>query len=303
MSKITKFFDVYGMKCHSCEVAVENEINKLNGIFSVDADHNNSMVIITFDNTKCIDEDIKKAIINSRFSNSNNLLIKIIALSIIIISIFFLGNNPFINDTPYFISKDTSLIMLFIIGILSSLNCIESCGEKIVKENFKISLLYNSGRVLSYTIIGGIVGAIGSIFYTHVKIQGFIQLIASLFIIIAGLNTVGIKTFHKLSFPQIFKKNICVTNYKNPFLVGYIDGFMPCTSLQTMQLYALASATFINGATSMFVFSIGTVPFMIWFNPFSKNLNIKYKELLFKSSGILIIILGLVLIQKSLSAL
>ena len=29
MSKITKFFDIYGMKCHSCELSVEHEINKL----------------------------------------------------------------------------------------------------------------------------------------------------------------------------------------------------------------------------------------------------------------------------------
>ena len=33
MSKITKFFDVYGMKCHSCESTVEHEINKLSGIY------------------------------------------------------------------------------------------------------------------------------------------------------------------------------------------------------------------------------------------------------------------------------
>ena len=26
MSKITKFFDIYGMKCHSCELSVEHEI-------------------------------------------------------------------------------------------------------------------------------------------------------------------------------------------------------------------------------------------------------------------------------------
>ncbi len=48
MSKITKFFDVYGMKCHSCEEVVEEEINKLQGIININADHKNSMVIVTF---------------------------------------------------------------------------------------------------------------------------------------------------------------------------------------------------------------------------------------------------------------
>ena len=49
MSKITKFFDVYGMKCHSCEAVVEEEINKLQGIININADHKNSMVIVTYE--------------------------------------------------------------------------------------------------------------------------------------------------------------------------------------------------------------------------------------------------------------
>ena len=55
MSKITKFFDVYGMKCHSCELSVEREINKLDGISNVSADHVNSMVIVTYDDDFCDD--------------------------------------------------------------------------------------------------------------------------------------------------------------------------------------------------------------------------------------------------------
>ena len=90
MSKITKFFDVYGMKCHSCELSVEREINKLDGISNVSADYVNSMVIVTYDDDFCDDNKIKNAIKNSGFSSSNNMLIKVLSLSIIIISMFFL---------------------------------------------------------------------------------------------------------------------------------------------------------------------------------------------------------------------
>ena len=75
MSKITKFFDVYGMKCHSCEVSVEHEINELNGITNVSADHENSMVIVTYDDEICDDNKIKTAIKNCGFSSSNNLFL------------------------------------------------------------------------------------------------------------------------------------------------------------------------------------------------------------------------------------
>ena len=69
MSKITKFFDIYGMKCHSCELSVEHEINKLKGISNVSADHENSMVIVTYDDDFCDDNKIKNAIKNSGFSS------------------------------------------------------------------------------------------------------------------------------------------------------------------------------------------------------------------------------------------
>jgi len=43
---------------------------------------------------------------------------------------------------------------------------------------------------------------------------------------------------------------------------GLLNGFMPCGPLQAMQLYALGTGSFIAGATSMFMFSLGTVPLM-----------------------------------------
>ena len=62
MSKIAKFFDVYGMKCHSCKTTVEHEINQLSGISSVHTNHKNSMVIVTYDNKLCNDIEIINAI-------------------------------------------------------------------------------------------------------------------------------------------------------------------------------------------------------------------------------------------------
>ncbi|MCU9813120.1 heavy-metal-associated domain-containing protein [Paraclostridium sp. AKS81] len=59
MSKITKSFDVYGMHCKSCETAIEEEIKNLNGVVSVDANHNKSNVLIVYDNDICNENKIK----------------------------------------------------------------------------------------------------------------------------------------------------------------------------------------------------------------------------------------------------
>ena len=313
MSKITKFFHVYGMKCHSCEVAVEEEINKLQGIVNIEAYHNNAMVIVTYENELCNDDKIKLAIKNSGFSSSNNMLIKVLSLSIVVISMFFLGNNPLIGSNTSFTSIETSFIMLFVLGFFTSFHCVGMCGGILLtqtinkydnindkKSSFKTALLYNGGRIISYTIIGGIVGALGSIFSATMQIQNFIKIIAGIFMIISGLHMIGIKILNDIKLPIFFKKSTCVNNHKNPFIVGYLSGFLPCGPLQTLQLYALSSGSFIMGASSMFVFSLGTLPIMLSFAYISSRMSTSFNETIYKYAGILIVILGILMIKPGI---
>lgn len=314
MSKITKFFDVYGMKCHSCEVSVEHEINELKGITNVSADYENSMVIVTYDDEICDDNKIKIAIKNCGFSSSNNMIIKVLSLSIIVISMFFLGNNPLTGKQTSFSNFETSFVMLFILGFFTSFHCVGMCGGILLtqtinkkennlckKSSFMTAIKYNSGRIISYTIIGGIVGALGSIFSTTVQIQNLIKVIAGVFMIISGLHMIGIKIFNNIHIPIFFKKSTCVNNHKNPFIIGYLSGFLPCGPLQTMQLYALSSGSFIMGASSMFVFSLGTLPIMLTFAYFSSRINSLFNEKIYKYVGILIVILGILMMKPSLN--
>lgn len=314
MSKITKFFDVYGMKCHSCESAVEDEINKIQGITNVSADHKNSMVIVTYDSSFCDDNKIKNAIKNSGFSCSNNMLIKVVSLSIIVISMFFLGNNPITGSNTSFSNIETSFIMLFVLGLFTSFHCIGMCGGIMLTQTFnkydnisdrrsslKTASLYNIGRIISYTIIGGIVGSLGSIFSSNIQVQSLIKIITGIFMIISGLHMIGIRILNNINLPIIFKKSTCVNNHKNPFIVGYLSGFLPCGPLQTMQLYALASGSFILGASSMFVFSLGTLPVMMSFAYISSRISKTFNNIIYKYAGILIIILGILMIKPGLN--
>ena len=56
------------------------------------------------------------------------------------------------------------------------------------KRNFMRPLLYNLGRVLSYTILGDIVGFIGSVISISKTVSGMIILIASLIMFLMSLN-------------------------------------------------------------------------------------------------------------------
>ena len=82
--------------------------------------------------------------------------------------------------------------LLFAVGLLTSLHCIAMCGginlsqcvtykfnenetNKITK--LKPSLMYNAGRVASYTLIGGIVGALGSVITFSGTAKGIVAIL------------------------------------------------------------------------------------------------------------------------------
>ena len=314
MSKITKSFDVYGMYCKSCETSIEEELKSLKGVFSVQANHNESNVIIVYENEFLNENEIRKSIKKAGYSTSKNSVSKFLGLGSMVIIMLFLSSNSLIGYDTNSLLSNASLFMLFIVGLLSSLHCVGMCGGIMLtqtldkdnlltskKSSFKTSLKYNFGRVISYTLLGGIIGALGSVFSISMKMQGFIQLIAALFMIIAGLNMFGIKLFKNINLNIPFMKKNCGQSNKNPFIVGLLNGFMPCGPLQTMQLYALGTGSFIMGALSMFAFSIGTVPLMLGFGYISSRLSKSLSNNIFKYSAIFIIILGISMGQRGLA--
>jgi sulfite exporter TauE/SafE/copper chaperone CopZ len=167
------------------------------------------------------------------------------------------------------------------------------------------SLLYNGGRVVSYTIIGGIVGAVGSLFSLSTALKGVMPVLAGAFMLFLGLRMLGI--FPWLSRLRIRlpglpgRKLSAAASRRGPFVVGLLNGLMPCGPLQTMQVYALGTGSLLAGALSMFLFSLGTVPLMLGFGLISSLLSAKFNSRMLKASGALVLVLGLVMFTRGMS--
>jgi sulfite exporter TauE/SafE len=210
--------------------------------------------------------------------------------------------------------------ILFIVGMLTSLHCVAMCGgiNLSVCVSYKVepqeggrfvklipSTLYNAGRVVSYTVIGGIVGAIGSVFRISNSGSAFITIFAGVFMIIMGVNMLNIFPWlRKLNprMPKVFAKKINTgKNKKGPFVVGLLNGLMPCGPLQAMQLYALGTGSFITGALSMFLFSLGTVPLLFLFGALGSMLSSKFTKNMIKVSAMLVVVLGIAMINRGVA--
>jgi Uncharacterized protein conserved in bacteria len=116
-----------------------------------------------------------------------------------------------------------------------------------------------------------------------------------------GLNMTGFSLFRKFNIKLPWSSCKIKNKPKAPFLVGILNGLMPCGPLQTMQLYALGTGSAMAGAISMFLFSLGTVPLMLVFGAISGLLSKGYTKQLLKFSGILVVVLGLIMGNRGLA--
>jgi sulfite exporter TauE/SafE/copper chaperone CopZ len=217
--------------------------------------------------------------------------------------------------------------LIFVVGLLTSLHCIAMCGGIVLSQGIKRnepdgsaqpvsaspdlkarllpSLLYNGGRVVSYTIIGGIVGALGSLFSLSTTLKGVMPIIAGAFMLFLGVRMLGIFPWLsrlKVRFPGLGgQKMRSAASGRGPFVVGLLNGLMPCGPLQTMQVYALGTGSFIAGALSMFLFSLGTVPLLLGFGAISAFLSARFNRGMLKASGVLVMALGLVMFTRGVN--
>lgn len=331
----TKQLTVEGMSCSGCELKIEKKLKASKGVHKVEASYNNGRVIVTFDKNLINLSEIKQTINaldysvvtngakQSSANKSGSLNLSQLAyIAVIILGAFMIinrfGGFDVFNAFPQ-AKEGMSYAALFIIGLLTSVHCIAMCGGINLSQcatintgisdnklsNLRPSLLYNLGRVISYTVIGGIVGALGSVISLSGGAKGAVAIFAGIFMVIMGLNMLNVFPLLRkfsLRMPKLFTSGINnrATN-NSPFFVGLLNGLMPCGPLQAMQLYALSTGDPLKGAVSMFLFSFGTVPLMFGIGAISTLLSKRFTSQMMSVSAVLVIILGVFMLNNGLS--
>lgn len=218
---------------------------------------------------------------------------------------YLFGYNVF-NAIPA-VDSSLSYGMLFVTGLLTSIHCVSMCGaigilassESNSVRSFKRPLLYNAGRVLSYTVTGGVVGLVGSAFSVSATVRGVVILVAAIVMLLMALSMLGFLSFH---LPHVFKIRTGGKR-RGAFVLGLLNGLMPCGPLQAMQIYALSTGSFWCGALSMALFALGTVPLML-FSGAALNLSRgKAKIVIGKVAAVLMVILSVSMLNRGLRSL
>jgi len=119
-----------------------------------------------------------------------------------------------------------------------------------------------------------------------------------------GMNLLGIFSFSSFVsklFAGLYDRINPKGRKLSPFVVGLLNGFMPCGPLQGMQLYALSTGSFIIGSLSMFFFALGTFPLMFFLGALTSFLSKKFAGSMMKLSGIIVIFLSITMFSNGLT--
>jgi len=205
------------------------------------------------------------------------------------------------------------LITAFTIGLIGSLHCIGMCGPIAIaiplhKQNWlmKISggLLYNSGRIITYGILGALFGLLGR----GIQLAGLQQW--------ASIG-IGIVMILSVIFPVLFKEKIkldkiftgyasrLIGSFRKLFtnsspgsllLIGLLNGLLPCGLVYMAIAGAINTNDVAMGVAFMVMFGIGTTPTLLIVSLVGNVISIGFRNKVKKVVPVFIIILGLLFI-------
>lgn len=334
MSRIIKL-NIGGMHCKACKALIEEEVGALEGVEKIEVDlvkETGTLKIKDEDNLKEVFKTIKKIGYSAEQANEEkalekkslkkNYIIAVIFLTLFMLGYFLLQSLGGFQILSALNEKNISYSLIFLIGVLASFHCIGMCGgfvvsytiadgeQKLGQKKYNKHFLYNLGRLISYTIIGGILGGFGSVFGINPSFSGTLLFLAGIIMILMGLSILtNFKVLRNMtkffgSFEFVAKylyRNKKSTKPKGPLMIGLLTGLMPCGPLQAMQLYALTTGSIIEGAFSMFLYSLGTIPLMFGFGTIVGMFSGSKIKQIIKISGAVVILLGFVMINRGLT--
>jgi uncharacterized protein len=166
----------------------------------------------------------------------------------------------------------------FITGLLGSFHCLGMCGPIAMIAPTADSygrfitgrLIYNAGRIATYSLIGLVMGTFG-MGLQLAGIQQYISIIMGIILLVIAFGQItGISVFgryklldnYKNRVQKQFAKFLSKSSLWAQFAVGVLNGLLPCGLVYIALAGALTTGTYLQGAAYMALFGLGTLPMM-----------------------------------------
>lgn len=325
----THTFHIKGMHCTACTLLTEGELMTVAGVSSAKPSLTTHTVEVCGDFGNRSKEDICRELseriekhgyslsLEKQQSEKNwsefTVAIPIaMGFAVLFVLLQKLGIVNLVN------TSNVSYGTAFMIGVIASLStCMAVVGGLVLSmsatfaregDNVRPQILFHTGRLVAFFILGGVIGTLGSAFTLGPTGTFVLGLLVGLVMLILGINLLDVFPWAKrfqFSMPKFLGKHALgvseLNHWLTPLLVGIATFFLPCGFTQAMQLYSLTTGSFLGGALTMFSFALGTLPVLalIGFSSFSIKNSTK-AGIFFKSAGLIVILFALFNMTNSL---
>lgn len=210
------------------------------------------------------------------------------------------------------------LYSALVLGLIGSLHCAGMCGPIAIalplsKDSWvsRIAggLSYNIGRTLTYVLLGAIFGlvgmglALGGLQQATSILAGSVMVLSVLIPAIGNLNNKfnriidPLATSLKRAFSRLFSKK----SMSSLFLLGILNGFLPCGLVYMALAGALVMSHILEGALYMLLFGLGTIPMLLAISLAGNMISQKFRRSLSRIIPYLIALLGILFILRGLN--
>ncbi|OGI76162.1 hypothetical protein A3C67_02025 [Candidatus Nomurabacteria bacterium RIFCSPHIGHO2_02_FULL_42_19] len=325
-------FHVSGTHCAACKILIEDILKEQDFIKNVSIDLKRKTVEIETNNEQNAEELAQILTIKikphgyalsvektTEENKKDDVIWKAIPIGLVFLILFFILQKSGILN--FGIGGKITPITSLIVGLIASVStCLTIVGGLVLSLSAKVSqdevsdtktfLLFHTGRLISFALLGGLLGVIGNAIGINFTFTAILGIIASLVMLWLGLNLTGVFSRNHVTLPGgIFQKVFSVfrkIEHKTftPLAVGFGTFFLPCGFTQSIQVAAISSGSFLSGVSVMFAFALGTLPMLVLLSFGSASFaHGKHAPLFFKSAGVVVIGLGIFAFLAGLAGL
>ncbi len=215
------------------------------------------------------------------------------------------------------------LVVLLLTGLAGSVgHCLGMCGPLVILAGARyprqgiasapLHLLYHSGRILVYGLMGLAAGALGGALgkaAALARIPGLLSILVGLTVILAGMSYLGWLPFWRRSvhsggwWQGTMKQLMKTPGNRGIFLLGMLNGLLPCGLVYETLLIAAASAKPLTAGLGMLIFGMATIPALLAFGVGAQMLSMRVRQRLVWVGGIFVILVGFYLVLRGAAGL
>lgn len=186
---------------------------------------------------------------------------------------------------------------------------VATAGVEFAREPWPI-VYFLGAKLAAYTLLGALLGALGSAVQLSPPVQAVMQIAAGLFMLATALNMLDVHPIFRYAAiqpPKALARLVRDQSKRDgifaPALLGLMTIFIPCGVTQAMEVLAITSATPLLGALIMFAFVLGTSPTFLVLGFLATRLRGRFQHAFMVAAALLVIFLGIVSVDGGLNLL